>query len=213
MTYSEDFKSLLEYAPNDFIGFGNPNAKILILTDYIDKSIGDISHEAKYDGQAAKKLERLIQEIYGLDTKEHEIDINSYMYHTTMCTIDSGISPLAQNLYSEVYKSVLHRIGILSADFFRSFKLIIAFVGNYPRDMYGDEYFPDIFNTEFIGNEEQEVYKWLNVNIRKDSEHPLLLIHCRALSDDEVDDKFLCQLADKVNEFAHQHNINLTPTE
>ncbi len=29
MTYSEDFRNLLEYAPDDYIGFGNPNGKIL----------------------------------------------------------------------------------------------------------------------------------------------------------------------------------------
>lgn len=44
MTYSVDFRNLLEYAPDDYRGFGNPNAKILFICQETDIDGEELSH-------------------------------------------------------------------------------------------------------------------------------------------------------------------------
>lgn len=49
MPYSDDFKNLLAYAPNDYIGFGNPNAKILFLCQETDINGEDATYPGIFE--------------------------------------------------------------------------------------------------------------------------------------------------------------------
>ena len=82
----------------------------------------------------------------------------------------------------------------------------------YVVNTYGDSYFGDLFGVEFLGNEETELYNWMNVSVRNDDAHPMLLIHTPQFSD-AISDRYIEQIAKRVVDFAREHKINLLPEE
>lgn len=159
-----------------------------------------------------QKLVNKIFELYSNDrkpmTKDDYLDFHRLSFHTDMS--DSAF--LRHSTSMESHSAVLKRVSLLSGDFFRNIPIIIAAVGHFPRDTYGDTYFSDIFGGEFIGNEETEPNAWINVSIRKDKDNPMLLIHTPQFSD-AISDRYLDEIAKRVVDFANEHKINLMPEE
>lgn len=284
MKYSEEFRALINSTHENYIGHGNPNAKILFLgqegasdpeaaieedgrNDYlrsikanredwncnIQKSIGynnltesctpdtfvNYNPLYPYKGQKFqvrygsdeygnlkgakgtartwynyqklinKILERLSAERKPM-TKDDDIDFHRFSFHTDMSAVAS--KKHNHDKKEEAAKSVLERKALLSSDFFSNFSIVIAAVGHFPRDTYGDVYFGDIFGVEFLGNEETEIYKWMNVSVRNDEAHPMLLIHTPQFST-AISDRYIEQIAKRVVDFAKEHKINLLPEE
>lgn len=273
MKYSEEFKALLDYMPDGYIGHGNPNAKILFIGQEpaIDRNRAleqydiEIAHNAKqwrklvskgigYEtinhseieyglplhpwanqkyqvrsgseekenlkgaGGTSKtwynyqKLINRIFELYSTSrepmTKDDYLDFHELSFHTDM----SDVAYKQHCESDEGTESIKKRVGILSCDFFHKFPIVIAAVGHFPRNTYGDSYFGDIFGVEFLGNEGTEGYAWLNVSIRKDERNSMILIHTPQFSD-AISDRYLDQIARRVVDFAHKHSINLLPEE
>lgn len=143
-------------------------------------------------------------------TKDDDIDFHCLSFHSDM----SAVASMKHNPKNEdCAESVIKRMSLLSSDFFRNFPIVIAAVGHFPRETYGDTYFGDIFGVEFLGNEETERYKWMNVSMRNDDAHPMLLIHTPQFSYSELTDNYFEQIARRVVEFAQEHNIKLLPEE
>ena len=273
MKYSDEFKALVNYMLDGYIGHGNPNAKILFLGqepaidreanieqykneiagnagqwrnivsngigyESVDSSIiefGSLLHpwanqkfQVRSGSEEAGNLkgtegtartwynyQKLINKIFELYlkdrktmTKEDHLDFHRLSFHTDM-------SEAAYKTHTESVdgkQSVVERVSILSSDFFRNFPIVIAAVGHFPRETYGDEYFGDIFNVEFLGNEETGLYKWMNVSVRNEVSNPMLLIHTPQFSS-SISGRYLDQIAKRVVDFAKEHNINLMPEE
>lgn len=106
--------------------------------------------------------------------------------------------------------SVERRIKLLEHPFFRTFPVVIAAVGNFPRDAYGDEYFGRVFGVQFIGNQSGESLPWLNVSMR-DGDNPQLLIHCQQVSA-PLRNAYFERIAEIVKDFADKYNIDLNPS-
>lgn len=272
MKYSEEFKKILDYKPDGYIGHGNPNAKILFIGqepaidcknnpkqynheivgnagqwrnitpagigyESIDSSkieFGSPLHpwanqkfqirsvmqngEVKGEEGTAKtwyNYQKLINKIFELYsegrkamTKDDHLDFHRLSFHTDMS--DAAYKNHSESI--EGKQSVSERVSLLSSDFFRNFPIVIAAVHNFPRDTYGDEYFGDIFGVEFLGNEETKRYEWINVSIRNDHNHPMLLIHTPQFSE-AISDEYFDQIARRVVDFANEHHINLMPEE
>lgn len=275
MKYSKEFKTLLDYKPDGYIGHGNPNAKILFIgqepaidceTNYeqykfeiggnaeqwrkitannigyesVDSSkiefgsplhpwanqqfqvrcemrIGKIRKIRGEKGTAKtwynyQKLINKIFELYSKDrrtmTKDDHLDFHRLSFHTDM-------SDAAYKKHSETIdgkRSVAERVSLLSSDFFRNFPIVIAAVGHFPRDTYGNEYFRAIFTVEYLGNEETERHEWINVSVRNDEAHPMLLIHTPQFSN-AISNEYFDLTAKRVVDFANEHHINLMPAE
>lgn len=171
---------------------------------------------AKGTARTWYNYQKLINRIFELHsaerkplTKDDDIDFHRLSFHTDMSAVASKKHNSKQE---DGIKSVLQRVSLLSSDFFRNFPIVIAAVGHFPRDTYGDEYFGDIFGVEFLGNEETEIYNWMNVCVRNDEAHPMLLIHTPQFSG-AISDQYLDQIAKRIVDFACERHINLMPEE
>ena len=283
MKYSKEFKALMDSTTEDYIGHGNPNAKILFIgqegasdpeaskeedgrNDYlrsIKANHEDWRHNIQegigydnlpecctpdtlknynplypYKGQKFQvrsgsdeagnlkgekgtartwyNYQKLINRIFELlsaerkpMTKDDDIDFHRLSFHSDM----SAVASMKHNSKNKVgVESVIKRVSLLSSDFFRNFPIVIAAVGHFPRETYGDSYFGDLFGVEYLGNEETVRYEWMNVSIRNDEAHPMLLIHIPQFSD-AISDRYLDQIAKRVVDFAREHKVNLFPEE
>ena len=157
--------------------------------------------------------QKLINRIFELYTSARKklspndyLDFHRLSFHTDMSDqplLNHKITTLATN-------AVTKRFHFLSNEYFRNFPIVIAAVGHFPRDTYGDAYFGDIFGVEYIGNEETEYNVWMNVSIRNNDSNPMLLIHTPQFAD-AISDRYLDQIAQRVVNFAREHKINLLP--
>lgn len=108
--------------------------------------------------------------------------------------------------FSNAKESVKKRAEkLFSLPFFRKFPIVIAPVGHFPRDIYGDSYFHDAFGMNYCPNESED---WININVREDSEYPQILIHCKQIA--YASDSYLDKIAEIVKKFAKEHSILLT---
>ena len=108
--------------------------------------------------------------------------------------------------FSNAKKSVKNRAEkLFSKPFFRKFPIVIAPVGHFSRDSYGDSYFHDVFGVNYCPNESED---WININVREDSEYPQLLIHCKQIA--YASNHYLDRIAEIVKKFAKEHSILLT---
>lgn len=138
-------------------------------------------------------------------SKDDYLDFQKYTFSSDM----NGVASEKHKVTAAAKESVKKRADFFRHPFFQSFPIIIAGVGHFPRDTYGDSYFHDVFGVDFVG-ETIHVGKnqWININESDDK----LLIHCPQLSG-SVSDDFLQKIADIVIEFANRHNVNLLPEE
>lgn len=247
MRYSEDFRNLLEYAPDDYIGFGNPNANILFLCqeteidgetatypgifekDIINNAQNWLSLTQALDSPqqlvancinaqkttALDVCQKLVNAIFDRETKNTDsYDFHKFSFHTHLCNLTyKAIGSIYDRNYVECKQATLLRSKILSSDFFRNFNIVIAPLGHFPRHFYGNEYFGDILGVDFIGNEGQNMYAWMNVSERLDNKHPMLLIHSEHLQKSSVyDDSFIAQIAQRIIEFTKEKGFSLLPS-
>lgn len=247
MRYSDDFRNLLEYAPNDYIGFGNPNAKILFVCQETNIDDEDPTYSGVFEKDIisnAQNWKSLIhlhdfprylvancinsQKTLALDVCQKLInailnrkventddyDFHKFSFLTHICNLTyEAIGSIYDKNYDKCKQATLLRSKILSSDFFRSFNIVIAPLGHFPRHFYGDEYFDDLFGVEYLGNEGHNIYAWMNVSERLDNKHPMLLIHSEHLRKSSVyDDVFIAQIAQRIIEFAEEKGISLLPT-
>ena len=273
MKYSKEFKALIDSTTEDYIGHGNPNAKILFIGQEpaIDKkkNAAQYAHEIAdnaeqwryltangigYEAIDSSKVEfgsplhpwanqkfqvrsgseeagtlkgeegtsktwynyqKLINKIFELYSKERKamtkddyLDFHRMSFHTDMS--DAAYTKHSESVDGK--QSVTERVSLLSTDFFRNFPIVIAAVGHFPRNTYGDSYFGNLFGVEYLGNEETELYNWMNVSVRNDDAHPMLLIHTPQFSD-AISDRYIEQIAKRIVDFAKEHKINLLPEE
>lgn len=141
-------------------------------------------------------------------TKDDYLDFHRLSFHTDM----SDATSKKHSNTLEGRKSVIDRVSLLSSDFFRKFPVVIAAVGHFSRDTYGDSYFVDLFNVDFLGNESSEKSKWMNISIRKSPNNPMLLIHTPQFSA-AISDQYLDKMARHVVDFAQDNRIDLLPEE
>ncbi|WP_303644582.1 hypothetical protein [Bacteroides caecimuris] len=106
--------------------------------------------------------------------------------------------------------SVIKRIELLMQPFYNSFPVVIAAVGNFPRDTYGDGYFGEVFGVKHIGNQAGENLPWINVSVREDDK-PQLLIHCQQVSA-PLPNAYFKRIAEIVRDFANKNNVDLNPS-
>lgn len=172
---------------------------------------------AKGTARTWYNYQKLINRIFELHsaerkllTKDDDIDFHRLSFHTDMSAVAS--KKHNHDKKEDAATSVLQRVSLLSSDFFRNFPIVIAAVGHFPRDTYGDEYFGNVFGVEFLGNEETEIYNWMNVSVRNDEAHPMLLIHTPQFSE-AISDRYIEQIAKRVVDFAKEYKINLLPKE
>lgn len=160
-----------------------------------------------------QKLINRILELYSKEknamTKDDHLDFHRMSFHTDMS--DAAYKNHSESV--EGKQSVTERVSLLSADFFRNFPIVIAAVGHFPRNTYGDEYFDDIFGVKFNGNKGTEQDAWINVNIRHDKDNPTLLIHTPQFSYRRITNQYIDQIANIVLDFIREHKINLMPEE
>lgn len=272
MKYSIEFKKLLDYTPKGYIGYGNPNAKILFIGQ--EAAIDRETHPNRYEYEIAsnaeqwksivskdvgyelvnhskiefglplhpwpnqkfqvrsemqngnfrgefgtsktwynyQKLINKILELFSKDrktmTKDDHLDFHRLSFHTDM----SDATFRKHSNTAEGKNSVIKRASLLSCDFFRNFSVVIAAVGHFPRDTYGDSYFGDIFRVSFIGNEGIEQSEWMNISIRDNETNPMLLIHTPQFSG-ALSDRYIDHMARRVVDFASGYRINLLPEE
>ncbi len=145
-----------------------------------------------------------------LMSKNDELDFHRLTFHSDMSAVASKKHNHEKK--DDSAKSVSERVLLFSSDFFRNFPIVIAAVGHFPRDTYGNEYFRDIFGVEFLGNEETEIWNWMNVSIRNEEVHPMLLIHTPQFSD-AISDRYIEKIAKRIVGFANEHHINLIPED
>ena len=159
-----------------------------------------------------QKVINKIMELYSENrktmTKDDYLDFHRMSFHTDM----SDATSKKHSNTLEGRKSVIDRVSLLSTGFFRNFPIVIAAVGHFPRDTYGDSYFGDLFNVDFLGNESSEQSEWMNISIRNSPNNPMLLIHTPQFSA-AISDQYLDKMARHVVDFAHMNRIDLLPEE
>lgn len=284
MKYSDEFKSLVVSTTENYIGHGNPNAKILFIgqegasdpeaaieedgrndhsrslesnrKDWIHNIQLDVGYDNisesctsdtlknynplfPYKGQKfqvrsgseeCKNLrgeagtsrtwynyQKLINRVFELIlnerkplNKESDLGFHQLSFHTDMSAVASKKHNHGRK--EDAAKSIVKRVSLLSSDFFRNFPIVIAAVGHFPKETYGDKYFREIFSVEYQGNKGMIPGKWLNVNIRNDEECPMLLIHTPQFAS-AISDAYIDQIAKCVVTFASKHHIKLMPEE
>lgn len=141
-------------------------------------------------------------------TKDDYLDFHRLSFHTDM----SAAALKNHSTTDEGRNSVMERRYLLSSDFFRKFPIVIAAVGHFPRDTYGNTYFEDVFSVEFIGNEDTGTGMWMNVSLRDNKNNPMLLIHTPQFGG-AITDQYLDNVAKRVVDFAKERQINLMPEE
>ncbi|MDE7025953.1 MAG: hypothetical protein K2O88_08760, partial [Paramuribaculum sp.] len=155
------------------------------------------------------KYQTLINLIFGESLSRNErLTFHRKSFHTDMSD-EAAKKHTETNSSSAV--SVEKRIKLLSYPFFRSFPIVIAAVGHFPHDSYGDEYFKTVFGVDFIGNQSVDGMPWINVNERTGNQ-PQLVIHCPQFAAPLSND-YLEQISKIVRDFAQKHGINLNPSE
>lgn len=90
-----------------------------------------------------------------------------------------------------------------STDFFRHFPIVVAPVGHFPRDIYGDNYFNKAFEVKKCRQIQSK--DWINVNIREDGDWPQILIHCRQIA--YASNKYIEEIASIARSFAEKYKI------
>lgn len=277
MNYSEHFKRLVLDAGfheweerhcrniHNLIGWGNPNAKILLLgkepaidmttdsgrnqystevewnrSDWcrnIENNTGfdDVFNEfadkriygnplyphcwQKYgirirrngilsngDGTARTwyQYQKLIDMILGRQSKAHDLlDFHKFCFSTDLSD-NAGLNMRLDRAETEV--SIDKRRALFRSDFFRSFPVVIAAVGNYK----------DYLDLEAFGvcrsrQEKTEVDNAsFTIRVNDDCGTPHLVVVSRQFAA-PISDGYLRSIAGKVNEFAVGHNIDLIP--
>ncbi len=158
-----------------------------------------------------QKLINRIFELFSAErkpmTKEDDIDFHRYSFHSDM----SAVASKKHDAKNEAGKnSVLKRKELLKQPFFQAFPVVIAAVGNFPRDSYGNSYFYEVFKVDYIGNQAGDNLPWINVNVRE-GDNPQLLIHCQQASA-PLPNAYFVRIAEIVRDFADKYKINLNPS-
>lgn len=150
--------------------------------------------------------QKLIDRILNKETMYGGIlDFHKLSFHTDMSAEASKRHNKVE--LSKAKESVRNRAEkLFSLPFFRNFPIVIAPVGHFPRDIYGDSYFHDSFGVNNCPKDEKD---WININLRKEAEHFQILIHCKQIA--YVSDSYLDRIAETVRTFAKGHDIQLFP--
>lgn len=196
----------------DTIQFGSPlwpwaNQRFAVRTEIRKANDGDTDPIIRGSHGTAKTWYNYQKLIYGILkrelVKDGQLDFHKYSFHTDM-------SAIASKKHNEIDKlaakdSVEKRAEkLFSADFFRHFPIVVAPVGHFPRDIYGDNYFRAAFGVEYRPDQSKD---WINVNIREDDNCPQILIHCRQIA--YASNKYIEEIASIVRNFAEKQKINL----
>lgn len=272
MNYSTEFKALLNDFPTGYLGYGNPNAKILFLGQEpaIDLETENIRFQAEIASNAKQwasivshgigyeavnhqrvefgiplhpwanqkyqvksklkkddtlrgkegtsqtwyKYQKLINTVFEQLYPEYKrtkrtdyLNFHQFAFHTDM----SDLASKRHLLSDDSKQAVRKRTRLLSHAFFRHFPVVIAAVGHFPKDSYGNSYFEDVFDTVFIGDKGKGT--WMNLNVRLNSASPTLLIHCPQITSTSISDFFIANLSEHIICFAKRYNMNLLPSE
>lgn len=196
----------------DTQSFGSPlwpwaNQRFAVRTELRKNNDGDTSLIVRGAHGTAKTWYNYQKLIFGILkrglVKDGQLEFHKYSFHTDM-------SAMASKKHSEIDKntakeSVYKRaVKLFSADFFRHFPVVIAPVGHFPRDFYGDDYFHAAFGVEFHPDESKD---WINVNIREDKDYPQILIHCKQIA--RASNEYIEEIASTARIFAEKRKINL----
>lgn len=183
------------------------NQRFAVRTEIRKTNDGDKRTIIRGDHGTAKTWYNYQKLIYGILKRElvknGKLDFHKYSFHTDM-------SARASKKHSEIDKvaakeSVEKRAEkLFSTEFFRQFPIVIAPVGHFPRDIYGDNYFHAAFCVEYRPGQSKD---WINVNIREDGDYPQILIHSRQIA--YASNKYIEEIANIARSFAEKQKINL----
>lgn len=172
----------------DKIQFGSPlwpwaNQRFAVRTVVSKSNDGDKGPKIRGAHGTAKTWYNYQKLIYGILKRElikdGQLDFHKYSFHTDM-------SARAAKKHNKIDKreakdSVKERADkLFSTDFFRHFPIVVAPVGHFPRDIYGDNYFNKAFEVKKCRQIQSK--DWINVNIREDGDYPQILIHCKQIA-------------------------------
>lgn len=192
------------------ISFGSP------LWPWANQTFMVRSEEKNENGQIIKirgeqgtaktwyNYQKLVNRILDKETKYGGIlDFHKLSFHTDMSAEASKKHNDVE--LSNAKESVKNRAEkLFSQPFFRKFPVVIASVGHFPRDSYGNTYFHDAFGVNYCPKEDND---WININVREDTECPQILIHCKQIA--YVSDNYIDEIAEIVKAFAKDHDIQL----
>lgn len=196
----------------DIERFGSPlwpwaNQRFAVRTELRKTKDGNTEQIVRGAHGTAKTWYNYQKLIYGILKRElvknGQLEFHKYSFHTDMSAQASKKhGKIDKDAAKEsVYKRATE---LFSADFFRHFPIIIAPVGHFPKDFYGDDYFHAAFGVEFRPDESKD---WINVNIRKDVNHSQILIHCKQIA--YASNKYIEEIANIARNFAEKQKINL----
>jgi len=196
----------------DIERFGSPlwpwaNQRFAVRTELRKTKDGNTEPIVRGAHGTAKTWYNYQKLIYGILKRElvknGQLEFHKYSFHTDMSAQASKKhGKIDKDAAKEsVYKRATE---LFSADFFRHFPIIIAPVGHFPKDFYGDDYFHAAFGVEFRPDESKD---WINVNIRKDDNHSQILIHCKQIA--YASNKYIEEIANIARNFAEKQKINL----
>lgn len=154
--------------------------------------------------------QKLIDRILNKETIHGGIlDFHKLSFHTDMSAEASKRHNKVE--LSNAKESVKNRAEkLFSLPFFRNFPIVIAPVGHFPRDIYGDTYFYDSFDINYCPNYcSNDIKDWININLREGEEQPQILIHCKQIA--YVSDSYLDKIAEIASTFVKEHGIQLIP--
>lgn len=196
----------------DIIRFGLPlwpwaNQRFAVRTEIRHTNSGDAGLIARGAHGSSKTWYNYQKLVFGILkrelVKDGRLEFHKYSFHTDM-------SVIASKKHSEIDKvaakeSVNKRaLELFSSDFFRHFPIVVAPVGHFPRDIYGNDYFHTAFGVKYRPDESKN---WINVNIRDDKDYPQILIHCKQIA--YASNDYIEEIANIARRFAEKHKINL----
>lgn len=142
-------------------------------------------------------------------SRETRLDFHDLSFHTDMSAISSKKHI---DIGERSKESVLNRMNLLKQAYFQNFDIVIAAVGHFPKEVYGDEYFKEVFDVDFRGDESVDGMTWINVSERK-GENPMLLIHMPQISSSRITNDYLRRIAQIVCKFLEKNNLCYFPDE
>ncbi|GHT72262.1 hypothetical protein AGMMS50262_00410 [Bacteroidia bacterium] len=235
MIYKDSFIKLVEeYNVDNYIGTGNPNAKILIVgkegscipekrrdgevcfTQEWDKKIKndeDINFKYKKDGlkegHTWNKYQKLHDYIFPEYKKDGFFNFEERFFTTEMSAIRKKTTEEAQKDPKFEEKLKKRKESFFKSEFIQQFPVVILACSNYIKNNDKVREIDNLFDVKFVEaftceRKSKKYSFWTHDNADKTK----LVIHTRQLSSD-VPEELLEKMGKVINKFAENNNIIL----
>ena len=233
MKHTNEFKKLIDENINDeqYIGLGNPNAKILFVgkeagleigTKLIDGSAKSwkehndysiryfpVEEKLKNDNHTWQKYQKLYELIINESSKEnYEITFVENIFTTELSNLPAPKSDEAKKQFDFKENLKKRKETFWQSDFIKGFKIILitASDNNYIETYNGEvcELFEVNFHKELTCEKGGKLW----VHYSDDIDSPKLVIHTRQLTNGASTD-LLYKISEIIKDFAEEHSINI----